>query len=193
MNTKPTRKAKYAKTLFTLKEAYEQFSDRWIGDPELERRTIRDCYVIGWDAEIDHIVPTTHTTAGFEDHYVVTWKTPYISKVTGNEYMTHTFHKDMLVLHVPWGQMRINKSFMNRLRETFPVGQVFTNKEAYEIYARFHSRLTPSEQGATFNWRQDVAEDSFLQMTVRNNLCAAAYRGAHHLTRVGDGRYCFAR
>ena len=84
----------------------------------------------------------------------------------------------------PWSNWRINKSFMQRLRNMFGL-QPFTNRQAYEVYAMHHAE----------EWGSDVKgfgdpNAQYLQMNVRNHLCAAAYRD--ELVRLGPGHYCFA-
>jgi hypothetical protein len=85
----------------------------------------------------------------------------------------------------PWSTVRINESFLRRLHETFGATP-FTNKAAYQVYATHHADTWIA--GVVCKGFGDITEP-FLQMTVRNTLCAAAWRG--RLTRLGPGRYQF--
>lgn len=90
-----------------------------------------------------------------------------------------------------------NKKFMKNLKEKFGT-EVFTNRDAYEVYAEKHSlyrfdkkkkEVMSVEYGnmvtKTVKW--DWEKDKWLKMNVRNFLCKAAYDGV--LIRVGLGRY----
>jgi len=79
-----------------------------------------------------------------------------------------------------WESMRTNKKFLRNLRESFGVGNEFTNVDAYLLYAIDHARRGMRD-----------FDDCWMRMNVRNNLCAAAYRGEFGLQRIGIGRYQF--
>lgn len=83
-----------------------------------------------------------------------------------------------------WQHMRINKRFLQNCRDGFGL-RAFTLYEAYCLYALRHMKK-PRE--GVFE-RERSAEDTWLGMNVRNNLCAATYRGL--LTRVRPGVYKF--
>ncbi len=89
--------------------------------------------------------------------------------------------KDQLPNREPWDRWRINKRFLQSLKDRFG-RRVFTNAEAYHIYGVFHARRDGRGR-LDLNWRQ------FGEMNVRNHLCAAAYRGL--LKRLGRGKYKF--
>lgn len=104
-----------------------------------------------------------------------------------------------------WPSWRINRKFMLHLQREYP--HTFTNAMAYRVYLKYcwtgrasaiaridkASRELFDEHPETAaviisQAQQDFREgDYFMQMNVRNHLCAAAYRGI--LTRLGKGEY----
>ena len=70
-----------------------------------------------------------------------------------------------------WKDFRINKKLMNNIFKRFK-NKEFTNNDVYKIYKKYHL---------------NSSYDNFTEMNVRNNLCAASYRG--EIIRIGSGRY----
>ena len=75
-----------------------------------------------------------------------------------------------------WLNWKPNQKLLRNLKEEFGTKE-FTNKDAYETYAEHHSL-----------WSKNPY-DEWLQMNVRNSLCAAAVKG--QLIRVANGKYRF--
>ncbi len=100
-----------------------------------------------------------------------------------------------------WEKHRVNEKFLNTLRKKFGT-RVFSNKEAYEMYARKHANRDKFFNIGTLPdfimevrrvpWTA-VVDKSMLQMNVRNNLCAAVYKGGYGLERIGPGVYQFVK
>lgn len=101
-----------------------------------------------------------------------------------------------------WRNQRINATFMAELRKEF-VGGTFTNEQAYRLYyercwTKLGDACTRYERAMSEECKADSMHallydaclgDDFMRMNVRNNLCAAAYRGI--LVRRGRGEYSF--
>jgi len=86
-------------------------------------------------------------------------------------------------------RVRLNKSFADRLRritydpayDTNPV----TNKDAYIVYALYHSTKKDGSRTGTLSWL--VKYDAYMKMNVRNQLCKMERLGM--LRRVKPGVY----
>ena len=101
-----------------------------------------------------------------------------------------------------WKERSINWKFLDSLRRAFGRKQ-FTNKDAYQIYRlnhwrglQWHKRLLArlrKEKFASATIERFAKElrdgDPFMQMTVRNCLCAAAQFG--YVKRLAPGKYKF--
>lgn len=82
--------------------------------------------------------------------------------------------------HPTWRQtMHLNQRFMKNLREQFD-GGAFTNKEAYLVYALWHSKSRET--------LEERLQDPWLQMNVRANLALATGRGLMESIRPGVHR-----
>lgn len=101
-----------------------------------------------------------------------------------------------------WRYQHVSGKFLAELRKEY-VGGTFTNAQAYQLY---YERIWTGRERGLINYERarreglpkHVAEvflnqarngDEFMKMNVRNNLCAAAYRGL--LVRQGPGEYSF--
>ena len=93
-----------------------------------------------------------------------------------------------------WVTTRLNQRFLKRLWLEFGgdvTHKVFTNHDAYELYFEHHAR----HHGVYKMLGREIVQgssnsgDSWMQMSVRNQLCAATERCV--LVRVSPGHYEF--
>ena len=89
-----------------------------------------------------------------------------------------------------WAKTRINKKFLDRLAVEFGQRE-FTNQDAYKIYLDEHSKdfKLPDDAPEILKEHQRKYSTYWPEMSVRNYLCAAAFRGL--LVRVRPGVYMF--
>jgi hypothetical protein len=112
-----------------------------------------------------------------QDGYEYGTKPKTVTTASGAQYTTWEIDEGTKKWVGKWQKVRINLSFIEGLRK-YVGRRHFTNKEAYDYYAKHHA--------------QPGSDKTFMEMTVRNNLCKLAYIGVT-LKRVGPGRYHFTR
>ena len=110
-----------------------------------------------------------------------------------------------LINGVNWQHKHVNKKFLKSLREEFGK-KTFTNKDAYVVYGTKHlyypkfdfirKGLTRRRRAKEYKWNwiaDKVKNDQYLQMNVRNSLCAAVCYPEYGLIRMGLGKYRFVK